>query len=162
MENLMNESPSRWIDNGLPRKGWILDDVIENEFGDYQCEWCATSLRYSHRLWHPENNIHAIAGCICAEHLTQDYVNPRKREKELKKKAKQKKNSINKFFKSFKPGKKSFYSNHFGRNNFILVFQKSDGLFYLKIGDKWGKRSYNDFNAAVLSAYLYMNKQGFV
>ena len=153
-ENFMIDSPIKWKNNGLPRKGWELNDVIDTENIDNQCDWCGTSIRYLHFLHHKEDNLTTTCGCICAEHLTQDYINPKKKEKELKIFMRKK----NKFLESFKIGKNCFYSKFFGFDKFVMVFQKKDDFFYLKIGNTWGKKSYIVFEQACIAAFYYLTK----
>ena len=80
------ESPARWANNGLPRKGWELIDVVECESLS-ECDWCGTSIRYIHIIHHTEVEDESYCGCICAGHLTDDYVTSKKREKLLRKKS---------------------------------------------------------------------------
>lgn len=151
----MTDSPSKWKNNGLPRKGWKIHDVIDLDSANGECEWCGTSIRYVHHLIHADD-LETKCGCICAEHLTDDYINPRKMEKDLKAKLRAKKTELKKFLRSFKLGKKSFYSHFFGINKFIIIFKRQDGNYYLKIGEQWGSNAYSDFNAAKLAAYQFL------
>lgn len=77
-------APERiWIFKG-PRKGWIWSGVIDHGDLIYNCEACGTKLRYEHILTHPESESMGV-GCVCAEHLTEDYINPKRKENALKK-----------------------------------------------------------------------------
>ena len=66
------------------------------EFGDdveyEQCEMCGQEkIRYVHILQHSDFNGELRAGCVCAEHMTDDYINPQKSERELKNRLNRKK-----------------------------------------------------------------------
>ena len=67
------------------------------EFGDdveyEQCEMCGQEkIRYVHVLQHSDFNGELRVGCVCAEHMTDDYINPQKSERELKNRLNRKKN----------------------------------------------------------------------
>jgi hypothetical protein len=81
---------------GLPTKGWSIDcvyDVREDgqtpDEAEYQsCEYCGNEkIRYVHQLSHTDYSGALIAGCVCAEKLSQNYVRPRQAERELKSRA---------------------------------------------------------------------------
>ncbi len=67
-------SVRRWINNGLPRKGWIWEgeEDLGRQYG--RCEWCHSGIRYAQHLRHSEAGEITICGSLCAEHLTQKYV----------------------------------------------------------------------------------------
>jgi hypothetical protein len=49
---------------------------------------CETmSIRYVHHMVHAEHPDGLDVGCVCAEHMAEDYVNPRLREAKLRKRA---------------------------------------------------------------------------
>ncbi len=66
---------------GCPRKGWQLVDV--EDLGE-PCGSCAAcgkeSIRFVHHLRHAEAGLELEVGCVCARHLTEDHVGPRKLE----------------------------------------------------------------------------------
>lgn len=77
-----------WDQPDIPHKGWVCVDVIDNETPDATCEMCGNErIRYVHTMSHPSNNMQLDVGCVCAEKMTDDYVNPRRRERELRNKA---------------------------------------------------------------------------
>lgn len=92
---------ARWEREGIPHKGWKeigIEDLGEDlEFGDdveyEQCEMCGQEkIRYVHILQHSDFNGELRVGCVCAEHMTDDYINPQKSERELKNRLNRKKN----------------------------------------------------------------------
>ena len=48
-------------------------------------------IRYVHILQHPNFSGELRVGCICTEHMTDDYINPQKKERELKNRLNRKK-----------------------------------------------------------------------
>lgn len=85
-----------WSLPGIPHKGWECLEVVDladecgaNEDIEYaQCEMCGNEkIRYIHIMRHPDwpNELHV--GCACAEKMTNDYVNPRVKETELRNRA---------------------------------------------------------------------------
>lgn len=81
--------PFIWSLPDLPRKGWRCATVLDYGAENYQtCEMCGNPrVRYIHRMMHEEHTGQLSVGCVCAEHMENDYVNPRKREGKLRYKA---------------------------------------------------------------------------
>ena len=88
---------------GFPHKGWKLENVIDlgedcfssDEIVYENCEFCGhEQIRYVHIISHPDYNRCVRVGCDCAEQLTTDYDNPKKREDELRRKANRRKNFL--------------------------------------------------------------------
>jgi hypothetical protein len=69
----------------LPRKGWVLTDTLDHGAADFTCENCGyPHVRYKHHLKNERMRKEVVVGCVCAEHLTQDFTTPRLRERTLK------------------------------------------------------------------------------
>lgn len=69
----------------IPRAGWFLVGTIDNYSSNFTCENCKfPHVRYVHELAHKRSNKQVRVGCVCAEHLTQDFSTPRLREAALK------------------------------------------------------------------------------
>jgi hypothetical protein len=74
---------------GVPHKGWACVDVIDLGEPDQTCVWCGTQeIRYVHVMSHPAYHGDLEVGCVCAEHMSDDYSGPRKREEKLKSRVK--------------------------------------------------------------------------
>jgi hypothetical protein len=56
------------------------------------CE--STQIRYVHVMEHPDYPEMLGVGCVCAEHMEQDYVRPRLREQNLRSKSQRRKTWI--------------------------------------------------------------------
>jgi hypothetical protein len=69
----------------LPRKGWVLLDTLDHGAANFTCENCGNvHIRYKHVLENRKSGKRVLVGCVCAEHLTQDFTTPRLRERNLK------------------------------------------------------------------------------
>src|SRR5512142_3063864 len=78
----------RWSERGVPHKGWSCLDVLDLGYRKYVCAMCQKQeIRYAHYMTHPKFEGHLIVGCVCAEKLSGDYVNPRLRESRLRKRS---------------------------------------------------------------------------
>jgi hypothetical protein len=85
-----------WKAPGFPKLKWDCVDVIDlnpdelpgDEVEYETCEACGRyPVRFVHCLVHDEWDDEIRVGCLCAEKLTRDRVNPRRREDELRKRA---------------------------------------------------------------------------
>ena len=71
-----------------------------------QCEMCGQEkIRYVHILQHSDFNGELRVGCVCAEHMTDDYINPQKSERELKNRLNRKKNFMRREWQERAQGK---------------------------------------------------------
>jgi hypothetical protein len=84
-------SCGRYLPSLKAHKGWTAIDAIDLGEPTGECEACGkVEVRYIHLLTHPEHSSIKV-GCVCAGKLTDDYVNPKAREKELRAKVSRKK-----------------------------------------------------------------------
>lgn len=130
-----------WKRKDIPHKGWECIDVIdlgedadENEEISYEkCEMCGfEEIRYVHIMVHPEYDGQLRVGCVCAEKMSEDYVNPRKREKTLKNKVARKKTFMKKPW-SYKEEKGTYSKKYKGE--YITMMKGrygSWGIFFAK------------------------------
>lgn len=145
---------------GVPHKGWTLTDVTDLQldegraFGEYEdCEFCGhEQIRYVHTLAHGNYPDAIRVGCICAERLTEDYVNPKLRETTLRNRATRRENWPKRAWK--KSAKGNWYLNT-QDDHHIVVFPARGGLM-LRIDDKSGKKVYPTRVAAQLAAFDYL------
>ena len=96
-----------WNKPNTPRKGWRCIDVCPDDddgFNEYEtCEMCGNHpIRYVHVMEHDDHDEELRVGCVCAEHMTDDYFNPKAREKRLKNKAQRKHNWLSLKWKTSK------------------------------------------------------------
>jgi hypothetical protein len=146
---------------GVPHKGWTLVDVIDArddegiDFDEYEsCEYCDhESIRFVHVLSHPEYAGPMRVGCVCSCHLTQDYVNPKRREREVRNLAAKRKRFVT----------KKWDWNRFGGETKeldgyrVTVSRKKEG-FRLWINGKEGSRFYSEASDAKAAAFDAVRK----
>lgn len=78
-------SRGKWSQSGVPHKGWSCSGIEDLGEPAATCEMCeAVQIRYVHHMEHPEYAEMLGVGCVCAEHMEDDYVRPREREAKLK------------------------------------------------------------------------------
>jgi len=142
---------TEWNKLNVPHKGWKCVDVMdigENsnsiEGMEYeQCEMCGIEkIRYVHIMEHPEYQNQMRVGCVCAEKMSEDYVNPRKRENELKNKINRRKNFNRKEWK-VNSNKRTYSKKYKGENITILQSKYGNwGIFFVgyNIWDYQGKK----------------------
>jgi hypothetical protein len=76
----------KWSQAGVPHKGWSCTGIEDLGEPAATCEMCeAVEIRYVHHMEHPDFPEMLGVGCVCAEHMEDDYVGPREREATLKK-----------------------------------------------------------------------------
>ena len=74
----------RYCDD-LPRTGWVWLGVGDNDIDNFRCQNCGfPRVRYVHHLKNRRTGLEIRVGCVCAEHLTQDFTNLALREREFK------------------------------------------------------------------------------
>jgi len=75
----------KWSQAGVPHRGWTCLDVQDLEEPSAICGMCETAeVRYVHCMQHADYPEVLEVGCVCAEHMEQDYVGPHRREQSLK------------------------------------------------------------------------------
>jgi hypothetical protein len=74
----------KWAQPSVPHGGWTCIDIDQNPNLQI-CEMCEVmSIRYVHYMTHPDYPDTLEVGCVCAENMEGDYVSPRRREAEFK------------------------------------------------------------------------------
>lgn len=120
-----------WDKLGIPRKDWRCVDVIDIRPDDepiaddeYEtCEMCGNHpIRYVHVMHHDSQPDDMRVGCVCAEKLSDDYVNPKSREKRLRNKATRRRNWLALKWKRSKKGN---------------PYLKKDGMILTVFPNKW-------------------------
>jgi hypothetical protein len=162
-----------WRIPGMPHRGWSLVDVEELDEPEHTCEACGkTEIRYVHTIEHEDFRTLQV-GCVCAEHLTGDYVNPRRRETELRNAAKRRDRRIGKRRGirdrivggwDDRDWSVSAKGNPWTKADGMLVtvFPHDDG-YRLAIGGTFGRRTYPDVESAkdaALGGFLYVHEKG--
>lgn len=148
-----------WKQHGIPHKGWKLIDVIDvREDGqeewetDYEtCMMCGNEkIRYVHIVEHFDVTEEFKVGCTCAEKMTSDYINPEKRERELRNRATRRANWIKKQWKISKNG--NHYLNIDDRN--LLIYRDEKTRKYkVKIKDTFGQKTFDTLEKAKIAVF---------
>jgi hypothetical protein len=148
-----------WRQEGVPHKGWSLVDVIDiREEGQSEwdtpyetCMMCGNEkIRYVHVVYNREIREEFRVGCVCAERMTNDYVNPRQREKKLRNKTNRRNNWVKKNWRITRNG--NFSLSFEGHP--LLIFQDRKTLKYkVKIGETWGHKLFDTLEQAKIATF---------
>lgn len=158
-----------WKQQGIPHKGWTLVNVIDVR-EDGQPEWeteyescmmCGNEkIRYVHVVEHAEISEEFRVGCNCAEKMTNDYINPERRERELRNRANRRINWTKKDWKRSKNG------NHFlniEEHHLLIYRDKKTNKYKVKIGGTFGRKIFESLEKAkiaVFSGIEYLKGKG--
>ncbi len=151
---------NHWKQQGIPHKGWTLEDVIDiREDGqaesdtEYEtCMMCGNEkIRYVHIVTNEEIEEEFRVGCICAEKMTNDYINPKKREKELRNKSSRRINWTKKHWNISQNG--NFYINY-ERHHLLIFKDKTTKKYKIKIGEIFGTKLYDTIEQAKIAAFI--------
>lgn len=158
-----------WKQQGIPHKGWQLEDVIdiredgqtEDETNYETCMMCGNEkIRYVHIVTHNDIGEEFRVGCTCAENMTNDYVNPKQREKLLRNRTNRRINWANKLWKTNVNG--TYYLIYEERLLFIFIDKKTN-KYKVKIHDTFGKKSFDTLTKAKIAIFNgieYMKERG--
>ena len=148
-----------WKQQGIPHKGWTLvyvydvreDGQSANETSYETCMMCGREkIRYVHVVSHPDYGDELLVGCQCAEKLTDDYINPQLREKELRNRNRQRSGFLKRKWKISAKGNEYLKID----NHHILILEDSKThKFSVKIDDNWGKKHFDTPEQAKTAAF---------
>lgn len=148
-----------WKQKDVPHKGWVLIDVIdvrednqpEHETDYESCMMCGNErIRYVHVVEHPQYEESLRVGCVCAEKMTNDYLNPRKLEQKLRNRASRKANWKNKEWKFSIKGNRYIKQD----GHLITIFRdKKTNKYKVSIDQTFGKKVFNTLDEAKISAF---------
>lgn len=150
---------NQWKNLGIPHKGWTLIEVIDVREGgqeewetDYEtCMMCGNEkIRFVHIVTHIELGEELRVGCICAEKMTNDYINPKNQENNLRNRASRRKTWLNREWKRSKKGNKYLkFDGHI-----LTIFQDPKSQqFKCKIDEKYGTKTYTDIAKARIGLF---------
>lgn len=143
-----------WDQPGIPHKGWHAVDVVDLGEPAATCEMCRSrTIRYVHRMEHPQYNGQLGVGCVCAENMTEDKVNPRKRERRLQGKARRRVNWFARNWEVSSNGNPILKADGVRVVVFPLKLGRDAGKFRFRINDNSGSRSYQTVEEAKLGAF---------
>lgn len=160
---------NKWNIPNIPHKGWTLDDVYDvREDGqsaddtEYEtCMMCNNErIRFVHVISHREVDESFKVGCVCAEKMTNDYVNPKRLETALRNKASRRENWTNKKWKTSQNGN---YFLTIEDRHLLIYTDKKTKKFKCKIKDTFGKKSFDTLKQAKIAVFNgieYMKENG--
>lgn len=128
------------------------DGASADEANYATCEMCGKErIRFVHIVEHDGFSGQLSVGCICAEKLSGDYVNPRSIEAVLKKKASRKGNWLTRQWRSSAKGNE--FINVDGYNLGVLPNQFRPGTWKYRIDDQFSKQSYPSSDHAKMALF---------
>jgi hypothetical protein len=82
----MSNTPNgKWTTHEVPLTGWDCVDFEDLGRIEQICEMCETKeIRYVHYMAHPDIADRLKVGCVCAGHMSRDYVGANRREQDAK------------------------------------------------------------------------------
>jgi hypothetical protein len=153
--DLGHTSRGKWSQPGVPKRGWLCVGVDDLEEPSQVCEMCESmDIRFVHYMEHPNYPDTLGVGCVCAEHMEQDYVRPRERENRLRNAASRRKSWPRRIWKTSAQG--GSYINSDGFN--IVVFPRGN-VWCVRIrnrqtnDERFGSKTYPTLDAAKLGAF---------
>ena len=119
------------------------------------CQFCGhEQIRFVHLLGHPSYPDIIRVGCVCACDLTNDYKNPKERERKLKSRASRKAKFPNRKWKPTRYGGETISLDGYR----VTVGQLRNGLYRIWIKSKEGTLTYPDTKTAKLCAFDAVQK----
>ncbi len=114
----------KWSEPGVPHRGWHCVDVEDLGEPSQLCQMCeGVDVRYVHHMQHADYPDVLAVGCVCAEHMEEDYAGPRRREERVKKAARRRASWARRAWNLSRKG--NFYINAEGFN--ITIFRYGPG-----------------------------------
>lgn len=142
-----------WNAPGIPHKGWAcigVRDLREDEGFDETeyatCQMCGKEgIRFVHVMEHPEIEGTFEVGCICAEKMSDEYKDAKRRENKLKNRSlQQRKLRYRLIEQPWKISKNNVNNEYIKPDNYhLLVFFKYNHWHY-KIESPSGKQTFSD------------------
>lgn len=150
----------KWSEKTIPHKGWSCVSVDDLEEPSQLCQMCESAeIRYVRYMEHPDYSGTLAVGCVCAEHMEDDYVKPREREKALRRLSERRKRWSDRTWRISQLGNP--YLNTEGFN--LVIYDRDDG-FVISVARRGsakrqtGKQIYQtqtEAKAAALNALLW-------
>jgi len=135
----------KWVQLGVPHKGWTCTGVEDLEEPSMVCEMCETQeIRYVHYMEHPDYPDVLGVGCICAGYMEADYEGARQREQSLKSNGRRRGKWLERSWRRSAAGNE--YLNVSGYN--VVIYKRAHGT----VGPAWGFTITNRATAARASS----------
>lgn len=145
----------KWREPDVPQRGWICVGVEDLGSPDAYCEMCdVQEIRYVHYMVHHEYPGQLGVGCVCASNMSDDYVNPERRERQLRNQASRRRRWLTRKWRVSRKG--NDFLNTDGCN--IAIYQTRRGWTFRLVRDSNGasftyKKVYGTQDEAKLAAF---------
>jgi len=148
-----------WDQPGVPHKGWRCIDVIDiradgssaDETDYATCQMCGNErIRYVHIMEHDEFDRLEV-GCICAEKMSGDYVNPRQTEAVLRNRAGRKAKWLKRKWR--RSAKGNAFINAEGHNLVVFPAKFKPGRWSFGIDGDFSRQTFASEDAAKLAMF---------
>lgn len=155
---------ARWNTPNVPHKGWKCLDVVDvradgesAEKANYEvCQMCGQErIRFVHIMEHSTMPSELRVGCICAEKMSDDYVAPKERERELRNRSTRRAKWLTRKWKVSRKGHPWIKA---GDYHIVVCAEGRAGQYRLFINEKRGQRLYPSESAAKLAAFDAVEK----
>jgi hypothetical protein len=149
-----------WSQAGVPHRGWHcvgvedirLDGQPEDEAEYATCQMCGNErIRFVHMMEHPDYGRGVEAGCVCAEKMSGDYVNPRLQEGRLRKKASRKARWLRRKWRTSHKG--NHYLNVDGMNLVVFPAKFKPGRWCFRVDGDFSRSTYATHDEAKLALF---------
>lgn len=152
----MGRLHGKWSQAGVPHQGWRCLEVEDLGSPDAICEMCETQeIRYVHHMEHPNYEGGLGVGCVCAEHMEEDYEAPRRREAKLRNATQRRRRWLHRKWRVSVKGNPFLNTDGFN----ITVFRKPNGRWGGRLEDRatgrfiLSRREYLTEDQAKLAAF---------
>ena len=151
---------NKWDQKNIPHKGWSCQgvedlgaDVFVGEEIEYEsCQMCGQEkIRFVHIMEHNQYPDTLRVGCICAEKMSNDYIYPKQKERNLKNKALRRKKWLTRTWRVSEKGNE--YLNIRGYN--IGVYKTKYGKWGWWVDQLFSRKDYNTKDEAKLKLFDY-------
>jgi hypothetical protein len=178
-----------WETPGFPHRGWECTGVVDlnpdelpaDEVEYETCEACGQHpIRFVHTVEHDDWDDPVEVGCICSARLTEDYVTPYRRERELKNEASRRQRAARKARERLaareacralarstwdrRPWRASAKGNLWLKvDGLPVVVFPAEGGYRCLVGDVFGIRTYRtieEAKRACLLGFEYVHRKG--
>lgn len=144
-----------WDVTGIPHKGWVCVDVTDLEPEDEReyasCEMCGKErIRYVHTMTHDDHGDLDV-GCVCAEKMSDDYVNPKRQEQKLRNRAARKAKWLKRKWRTSAKG--NSFINADGHNLVVFPNKFDPEKWSFGIDRNFSRRKYASEAAAKLAMF---------
>lgn len=144
-----------WDTPGTPHRGWVcvnVTDLEPEDESDYSsCEMCGQErIRYVHTMEH-DDHPGLDVGCVCAEKMSGDYVNPKRQEQKLRNRAARKAKWLKRKWRT--SAKANHYINADGHNIGVLPNNYNEGKWNYRIDGRFSREYFNSQAEAKLALF---------